>query len=165
MSEATSTSSRWRPTLRNYFRQSLDDSPSHAQILGGGEFRKKGSQVKNWKIRSYYIKDDAKMIYFDPTTKEPKGVVDLKEFGISIGPKENLHISGCSDFSREEGVSIILTLIAEARKMEIVFDALKEAQKFCLLAGRVALASNVAVTKCKSISFMSLSSNQRISFI
>jgi hypothetical protein len=133
-------------TLKEYFKASKEDHPhSHVQIIGGGEFRKKGSQVKSWKIRSYYIKEDGVLMYFDPVTKEPKGVIDITEVAITEGPLENLHTSGCSDFSLESGVSLILTIFSESRKMEIVFDTLKEAQRFCLLVGYVATASNLLV--------------------
>jgi hypothetical protein len=133
-------------TLKEYFRASKEDHPhSHVQIIGGGEFRKKGSQVKSWKIRSYYIKEDGVLMYFDPVTKEPKGVIDITEVAITEGPQENLHTSGCSDFSLESGVSLILTIFSESRKMEIVFDTLNDAQRFCLLVGYVATASNLLV--------------------
>jgi hypothetical protein len=134
-------------TLREYFKHSKEDHPhSHVQILGGGEFRKKGSQVKSWKIRSYYIKEDGMLLYFDPITKEPKGVIDVKEIAVIEGPAENLHASGCSDFSLETGISLTLTIFSESRKMEIVFDTLKEAQRFCLLLSYVATASNIMVS-------------------
>lgn len=134
-------------TLKDYFKQSKEEHPtSHIQIIGGGEFRKKGSNVKSWKIRSYYVKEDATLMYFDPITKEPKGVINVSEVAIIEGPKENLQASGCSDFSIEIGVSLILTILSESRKMEVVFDTLKEAQKFCLLLGYVATASNLVVS-------------------
>lgn len=133
-----------RSSLRQYF-QSAKDSNYSSVILGGGEFRKKGSKVKNWKIRSYYIKDDHRLLYFDPVTKEPKGVVDVSEVIISMGPRENLQKSGSSDFSCEVGYSIMLSLLCESMNLELVFDTNKEAQKFVLLLGYVAVASNVTV--------------------
>lgn len=135
---------RRRSSLQNYFKKAKENDHSSI-ILGGGEFRKKGSNIKNWKIRSYYIKDDKKMLYFDPISKEPKGVVDVTEVIVSVGPKENLQKSGSSDFSCEVGYSILLSLLSESINMEVVFDTKKEAQKFCLLLGYVATASNIIV--------------------
>jgi hypothetical protein len=137
---------RRRSSLQIYFKKAKESNHSSV-ILGGGEFRKKGSNVKNWKIRSYYIKDDRKLLYFDPITKEPKGVVDVSEVIVSIGPKENLQKSGSSDFSCEVGFSFMLSLLSESMNMEVVFDTKKEAQKFCLLLGYVATASNIIVSK------------------
>ena len=133
-----------RRSLQTYFKK-VNESTEASVILGGGEFRKKGANVKNWKIRSYYIKDDRKLLYFDPISKEPKGVVDVSEVIVSIGPKENLQKSGSSDFSSEVGYSIMISLLCESINMELVFDSKKEVQKFCLLLGYVATASNVTV--------------------
>ncbi len=115
-------------SLRSYFNDSRGTSiPS--KIIGSGEFRKKGARVKNWKIRSYYVKDDRKLLYFDPLTKEPKGILDISFVEISIGPQDNLNKSGCSDFSIEVGHSIYLS--THGKNMEIVFDTTKGLKKFC----------------------------------
>ena len=145
-------------TLKEYFKASKEDhthSHSHVQIIGGGEFRKKGSQVKSWKIRSYYIKEDGVLMYFDPMTKEPKGVIDITEVALTEGPIENLHASGCLDFALENGISLMLTIFNESRKMEIVFDSLKEAKRFCLLLSYVATASNLLVRSIQSQTLLS----------
>jgi hypothetical protein len=115
--------------LRSYFKETQNLHPSSSAILGSGEFRKKGARVKNWKIRSYYIKDDQKLLYFDPVTKEPKGILDISDVELSIGPTENLNKSGCSNFSNEKGHSVYLS--TPAKSMEIVFDTTRAAKNFC----------------------------------
>ena len=123
--------------LRSYFNDTKNNSlPS--QIIGCGEFRKKGSKIKNWKIRSYYIKNDRKLLYFDPLTKEPKGIFDISFVELSLGPIENLNKSGCSDFSVEVGHSIIMTSssssfssLSSNKHMELVFDTTKVLKNFC----------------------------------
>ena len=72
-------------------------------------------------------------------------VIDIKEIALRHGSVENLHASGCSDFSVEAGVSLLLTIFSESSKMEIVFDTVAEAQRFCLLLGYVAVVSNITV--------------------
>jgi hypothetical protein len=121
--------------LRSYFKDTQSAVPagapiSPANIIGGGEFRKKGARVKNWKIRSYYIKDDHRLLYFDPMTKEPKGVIDVSDIELSIGPLENLQKSGCTNFSTEKGHSLYIS--SPTKNMELVFDTTKAAQKFCI---------------------------------
>jgi hypothetical protein len=115
--------------LRSYFKDTQNLRPSPSAIIGNGEFRKKGARVKNWKIRSYYIKDDQKLLYFDPLTKEPKGILDISDVELSIGPLENLNKSGCSNFSNEKGHSVYLS--TPAKSMEIVFDTTRAAKNFC----------------------------------
>lgn len=116
--------------LRSYFKETQNTPlPSSVTILGTGEFRKKGARVKNWKIRSYYIKNDQKLLYFDPITKEPKGILDISDVELSIGPMENLQKSGCSNFSNEKGHSIYLS--TPMKSMELVFDTTKAAKNFC----------------------------------
>jgi hypothetical protein len=120
--------------LRSYFKETQSTRAgtplSPAKIIGGGEFRKKGARIKNWKIRSYYIKDDHRLLYFDPMTKEPKGVIDVSEIELSIGPLENLQKSGCSNFSTETGHSLYIS--SPTKNMELVFDTTKAMQKFCI---------------------------------
>lgn len=113
--------------LRSYFTETKNNNLP-PKIIGSGEFRKKGSKIKNWKIRSYYIKNDRKLIYFDPITKEPKGIFDISFVELSNGPIDNLNKSGCSDFSIEIGHSIYMS--SYNKSMELVFDTTKAAKNF-----------------------------------
>jgi hypothetical protein len=115
-------------SLRAYLK-----SKHSSEVIGGGEFRKKGSRIKSWKIRAYYIKDDGMLLYFDPVSKEPKGVFDIYNCTLSLGNVENLSKSGCKNFSVEAGHAFNLCNPSDPKVLELVFDTTKEAKKFCLL--------------------------------
>lgn len=46
-------------------------------IIHQGKFRKKGSFVKSWKERSYTIFGNGNLRYFDPSSGEEKGTIDV----------------------------------------------------------------------------------------
>lgn len=86
---------------------------SSLKTLGGGVFRKLGSNVKAWRLRNYTVrsadtKTHAILEYYDAVTNEAKGSLLVTSVQFEAGDAKHLQDSGCADFSTEEGVSLCL---------------------------------------------------------
>lgn len=115
------------------------------QVLGEGEFWKKGQRVKNWKRRQYRIREDGLLFYFEAGKSKPKGGRDLSTVSLRIGRGTNLADSGAVDFSVEEAVPVELRFDEQANRfMEVVFDSVSTCRMFALAVSKVASSHNTS---------------------
>jgi hypothetical protein len=113
-------------------------------ILGGGQMRKRGSTLTKWTRRSYHIKADHKLLYYQYKTTIPKGIIDISEAEISLGRMKNIKRSGI----KESGDAVSITILAPQNKkqnFDLVFDSETEAKKFCFLIACASVSHNVLV--------------------
>ena len=126
------------------WKGSNNKSPSlqAPDVIGAGTFRKKGSRIRSWKLRTYEIHSDGQIVYSDPQTEEVKGTFDITTCELSTGPVENVEKSG---LDRANAIPIIVTSSVEKRGMEVVFDSLGDAKQFCMWIAKASKANNIKV--------------------
>ncbi len=113
-------------------------------IVGEGFFFKNKAKnvISSWKKRSYKIRADAVLFYFEESTC--KGSVDLTEFELSLGNDKNLDKKSISnEISADSAVCVELLSISEETKMELVFDSKASTDAFCMALTRVSSKHNV----------------------
>ena len=80
-------------------------------VVGCGNFRKQGSNVKNWKTRKYFIKRDGVLTYVDPSSGSIKGTITVKIIELYEGKPSNIEESGCTVISDDEPFALDLNSI------------------------------------------------------
>ena len=113
-------------------------------IVGEGYFFKNNAKnvISSWKKRSYKIRADAVLFYFEDSTC--KGSVDLTEFELSLGNDKNLDKRSInSELSADLAVCLELLSLSEETKMELVFDSKSSTDAFCMALTRVSTKHNV----------------------
>ena len=122
------------------------DADSEGRI-GSGNFRKKGANVKNWKVRKYIIKRDGTLLYLDPSNGALKGTLSCKIIELYRGNATNIDDSGCTVLAEDDtAFALDLHIIEGSRKLEIVFDSVSDAKTFVEFLGIVSSSHNITVS-------------------
>lgn len=123
----------------------FEDADTEGRI-GSGNFRKKGANVKNWKVRKYIIKRDGTLLYLDPSNGALKGTLSCKIIELYKGNPKNIDESGCTILTHNDtGFALDLHIIDGSRKLEVVFDSVSDAQTFVEFLRVVATSHNIPV--------------------
>lgn len=121
-------------------------------VIGSGTFRKEGSRVKSWHIRSFDIREDGFLTYGEPGSGKLKGYLNCSSCLLSVGHERNLERSGANDFGSLDargsvvssgGVSIAIHSVSENRDLFVVFECSGDAKQFVLWLSKAAVQNNI----------------------
>lgn len=112
--------------------------------VGNGVFWKKGSAFRTWKKRSYKIRTNGVLTYYDLKTESSKGTFKISKVKLSIGPIENvwdLEANGVSC----DAIAVNIYSSDEMRTMELVFLSKVDVKTFCDTLLKASTEHNVKV--------------------
>lgn len=121
-------------------------------VVGRGVFRKKGANVKSWKLRKFAITEDGVLTYTEMGNEVPKGAFSARSVRLTSGPSENVSASGADKAETDETVraggapvAINMEIAGASRLMELVFDSEADAISFVKMLAAMSIDSNIAV--------------------
>lgn len=109
------------------------------EIVGEGYFWKKGTSIpRTWRRRSYKIRKDAVLFYFD--SGKLRGCLDVTDVQINTGSdKSHASISGLDIVSP---IAAELFSIYDNITLELVFDGKESTDRFCMQLMKVSISSS-----------------------
>jgi len=117
-----------------------------ATVYGSGKFRKRGNAIHTWHERRYEIRNDSLLVYYN-ATGDLRGYLQISHVDIQGGKNGHLDKSGFCDFGLEpeNGVPMKIISMSEEpqRHLDVVFDLVEDAQKFCVLLNKGSNKNNI----------------------
>ena len=97
--------------------------------------------VSSWKKRSFKVREDAVLFYFEENTC--KGSIDLTECELKSGNDRNLEKSRVSESAADTAIPVNIRSTIDQKTTELVFETKETADAFCVLVSKVATKHNV----------------------
>lgn len=119
-----------------------------ASVYGSGTFRKRGNVIHTWHERRYEIRNDSLLVYYDKKENGVlRGYLKISHIEVQSGKLGHLDKSGFCDFGLEpeNGVPMKIISLSEEphRHLDVVFDFVEDAKKFCILLNKGSNKNNV----------------------